>query len=195
VDKEKFYSEIKQQIMENKLKGGHPLIELDYSKKFHISRTPIREVFRRLESENLVTIIPNKGTYVRTLNLRDVEEILDIRIVLESYAAFEAAHKFYTDDVKKLENIKSMINDAINSNEDNIFYYANTELHDLILDRCGNKRVIQILNSIKNEIYWFITITRKIRGRIRSSAIEHNKIIDALIERNAKMAEKVWLST
>jgi DNA-binding GntR family transcriptional regulator len=193
MDKNKFYNEIKQQIMENKLKAGQPLVELDYSKKFHISRTPVREVFRKLESENLVTIIPHKGTYVRTFTLRDVEEILDIRIVLESYAASRAAEKIRDEDIFQLEKIKLMIDEAVQSREENLFYQVNKDLHDLILERCDNRRVLQILNSIRNEIYWFITITKKIRGRVRSSAVEHNRIIDALIKRDFKSAEKAMI--
>jgi DNA-binding FadR family transcriptional regulator len=52
---------------------------------------------------------------------------------------------------------------------------------------------MQIINGLKSEIYWFISITKKISGRIKSSAREHNNIIDALCSRNAKAAEKGML--
>ena len=193
MDKSQFYKEIKLQIMENKLKGGQPLIESEYSKKFKISRTPVREVFRKLESDNLVKIIPNKGTYVRGLTLSDVAEILDIRIVLEGFAALKAAQKINANDIKKLNNIKLMISKATESNEDDIFYRANKELHDLILERYGNRRVINILDSLKNEIHWFITITKKISGRKKNSTIEHHKIISALLAGDARQAKEFMI--
>ena len=195
MNKEELYLKIKHDIVKHILKPGQPLVESDYSANFGISRTPVREVFRRLESENLVSIIPHKGTYVKILTSKDVEEIVDLRIQLESFAAYKAAEKITEEDLRRLNEIKNLILDATElkideNNGNNPFLSANTQLHHFILNKCGNSRIISIIESIQSQIAWFIHITRGTKGRMKSSAREHLKIIKALINRNPREAQK-----
>ena len=80
-------------ILEGVLKGGDKLVEAELQKKFGISRSPLREAFRDLEKKGLVVIIPRKGSFVRRITQKDIEENFPVRSVLEGLAAKEAFQK------------------------------------------------------------------------------------------------------
>ena len=81
------YLSIREAIIKGKLKPGQPLAEESLSRLFGVSRTPIREALIKLESEGLVTIIKNFGTFVREMTASDICEVFQLRILLESFAA------------------------------------------------------------------------------------------------------------
>ena len=76
-------------ILEGVLKGGDQLVEAELQKQFGISRSPLREAFRDLEKKGLVFIIPRKGTYVKQLSRKDIEDNFPVRAMLEGLAAQE----------------------------------------------------------------------------------------------------------
>ena len=61
-------------ILEGLLKGGDQLVEAELQKQFGVSRSPLREAFRDLEKKGLVVIVPRKGTYVKQISRKDIEE-------------------------------------------------------------------------------------------------------------------------
>ncbi len=85
-------------ILEGVLKGGDQLIEAELQNQFGISRSPLREAFRDLEKQGLVVIIPRKGTYVKQVSRKDIQDNFPVRAVLEGLAAREA-HPKVTDQI------------------------------------------------------------------------------------------------
>ncbi len=77
------YETLKNEIIFLKLVPGQTIGEIDISKRFNVSRTPIREVFKRLEYDNLITIVPNKGTTINPIRLETVSEVMYLREKLE----------------------------------------------------------------------------------------------------------------
>ena len=70
--KEETYQELKKRIIDEELAPGQWLVEKDISDDFGISRTPVREIFRRLTSDGLLELKPTKGYLVRKLNLEEI---------------------------------------------------------------------------------------------------------------------------
>ena len=85
------YEQIRRAIVEGRYEAGRRLIEKNLAEEFELSRTPVREALRMLESEGLVVSLPNKGAVVRPLSSHDVYDIYDLRVRLESLAAERAA--------------------------------------------------------------------------------------------------------
>jgi len=84
------YRALADAILSGKLSGGQRLLEDDLKKAFNVSRTPIREAFKKLEKRGLVKIIPRRGTFVQKVTESDIEQWFSIRAVLEGLAAKEA---------------------------------------------------------------------------------------------------------
>src|SRR3970040_2575074 len=85
--REKIVETIRNAIVNGHLAAGTRVAEPDLAGKFGISRTPIREAFRQLESEGFITVVPRKGAIVESLSSRDVADFYDLKMVLEGHAA------------------------------------------------------------------------------------------------------------
>lgn len=78
------YELIRAQILKGELNGRQRLTEGHFAQLFGISKSPIREAVNRLEAEGLITILPRKGAFVRGFTIQDVEEIYELRAILEA---------------------------------------------------------------------------------------------------------------
>ena len=102
--REKILETIRDAILKGTMKPGERVSEPDLAERFGISRTPIREAFRQLESEGYLEVVPRKGAVVASLSERDIEEFYAIKIILEGFAARMAADKLTAKEIERLEN-------------------------------------------------------------------------------------------
>ena len=84
--KDKVYVYLENEIINNKLKSGDPIVETNVAKILNISRTPVREALKELESNGLVVSYQGKGTFVRQITTKDIEDIYNVRTQLELLA-------------------------------------------------------------------------------------------------------------
>src|SRR5689334_22489258 len=94
---------LRAEIFSGQLRPGEPLPERLLAEQLGVSRTPVREALLTLQSEGLVELTPNRGATVRTITSHDITQIYDLRRVLESYAAREAARARSREDLDALE--------------------------------------------------------------------------------------------
>jgi len=191
--KDRVYQNIKFQIIRGTLKPGTRLPEEELSKAMNISRAPIREAFNRLEKEGFVTIIPRKGTAVSNITAQIIEDIFEIRETLESLAVKKSIGKISIEKLEKVgESFKNFINKPSNA-ENCIQYLAlDKKFHDLLSQNCGNKKLIELLANLQEQIHWLRNISLK-RITFASSVKEHLAIIEALKKNDEELIIKVLL--
>jgi len=187
--KEIIYQSIRMDIISQKLKPGQLVTEDELAKKYNVSRTPIREILRKLEYEELVKI-SNKRILIYEMTNKDIEEVLHIRMILESAAAREAA-RFITDEqIKELEKIEAQLDKAIKEEDSVLSFETDERLHDFILVAAGNMRVRKILYNLMGQILRIRYISGHKPGRIKTTGGEHKRIIRAIKKRDAFDAEE-----
>lgn len=156
------------------------LLEEDLAKRFHVSRTPVREAIKRLESAGLVKIERNKGALVSDRDVSEIRNIYELRMVLEGYATETAIPFINIDTVGKLKETILKMENCIESNDAIQFGIENETFHRLILDRCPNTIAVKIIY----ELWERIGPVRRLSWRTISSmtrAIEgHKLILDAI---------------
>jgi DNA-binding GntR family transcriptional regulator len=191
--KDKVYQNIKFQIIIGTLKPGTRLPEEELSKAMNISRAPIREAFNRLEKEGFVTVIPRKGTTVTQITAQAIEDIFEIRGSLESLAVKKSIGKISIEKLEKIAcEFKKFINKSTNT-ENCIQYLALDEkFHDLLSQNCGNKKLIDLLANLQEQIHWLRNISLK-RITFAGSVKEHLAIIEALKKDDEELIIKVLL--
>ncbi len=187
--KEKVYAQLKNEIISQRLREGQQVTEEEIVKRFEISRTPVREIFRRLENDGLVKNIPYKGTYVSDLKKDDIEEILDIRFALEGFAAWCAAEKANKDDLKKFSELEIKIKEAIKTQDSVLSFESDTQLHNLILEIAGNNRIHSIITNLMGQIHRIRFISGHMPGRLSTTASEHIEIIKAIKKKEPESAQ------
>lgn len=188
---QKVYRLIKDRITKGEFKSGTKIYEASIARKLGVSRTPVREALRELAAEGLVKMEPNLGVMVIDFSLDDLQEVLQIRKLIEGFAASIAAQKITEVELKQLEKMLSKM--SLCFDKGNVVGYseANAEFHDMIFKVCGNKRLTKIHENLSDTDHRFrIRALRKNSGRLKYSLKEHQKIFEALKSRNSEEAER-----
>ena len=107
--RERIVETIRNAIVNGQLAPGARIAEPELADKFGISRTPIREAFRQLESEGFITVVPRKGAIVASLSQNDIADFYDLKMVLEGYAARCAVKTLKESDLTKMETVNRQI--------------------------------------------------------------------------------------
>jgi len=189
--KEKVYTYLYGSIVNGVYLPEEAIIEQEVSDKLGISRTPVREALKKLEHEGLVTHMPSRGTFVRSVSAYDIEEIMELRIMFET-CALRAAIKQLTDqELSKIESALSKLSPE-SAMED--FYAVDAKLHALIMKCSGNRRMFNFHEMLSGQMKLFGRISAQTPGRLVLSLDEHVQIVAALRERDYKKAEEALVS-
>jgi DNA-binding GntR family transcriptional regulator len=165
-------------ILEGILKGGDRLVETELQKKFGVSRSPLREAYRDLEKKGLVTIVPRRGTCVRKITRRDIEENFPVRSVLEGLAARQACGKMSGKDKKRmLQSLRNMER-AVREGAIKLYWKNHLLFHDVFISASRNEVLITILKTLRMHSMWFQFSYQYYREDLQKSLSVHQKIYD-----------------
>ena len=187
----KVYRILKERIIKGDLAQGSKLFEAKIAEQLGVSRTPVREAIRELAAEGFVKISPNQGVEISNISIEDIQEVLQIRAVLEGLAAKLAATKITKEKIKKLENINKNMEKY--ARKDDIFNVIreSEKFHGLILDICENNRLIRIRKNLDEQIHRYRSISLNIPGRPEYALEEHKKITEALKQGDLEKADEL----
>lgn len=188
---QKVYRVLKESIIKGFLEPGTKLLENKIAEEMQVSRTPVREAMQKLVAEGFVKTTPNQTMVVTEVSPEDVKEVLQIRGVLEGLAASIAAKKINRQEIDELENVVAQI--SLQASRENLSSYCKVddEFHDLILDICGNKWIIQIRDNLGSFIYRFRIKSLSVPGRLKHSLEEHQAIMESLREHDSAEADRL----
>ena len=193
---QKVYRILKTKIIKGDLKPGEKLLENKIAEQLGVSRTPVREALRELTAEGFVETTPNQAIIVSTVTFDEIWDLLQIRGVLEGLAAKVAAKKISPEKIEKFNKIINqmkyhLVNKSTSKKNILNFSKLDIEFHDLILNICGNRWLIQIHNNLKNHIERFRIRSFSIPGTFSKSLNEHCKILDTIKRGDSELAEKL----
>jgi len=181
------YEAIKRDITTARLAPGSLIGEEELARRLGMSRTPVREAVTRLEHENLVRRIPQRGVLVAKPSIADVIDICEVRALLECHAARVAAAKLHESDLSKFDEQFDAL-DVPDPTEDDVRRgtQLGRELHSLILDAAGNRQLSAIMSRLMDVINPLpFTLTP---DRYRDTLNEHRAIFWALRARDGEAA-------
>ncbi len=182
---------IKDSVISGRLKPGEKVPEPEISESLGISRTPIREAFRQLESEGFLTITPRKGAVVSPITDKDVREFYAIKSLLEGYAAGSACPKFTGKEIKKLENLNSQMLKCEEKKDVKAFFRLDSQFHDTFLNACSNDKLSSLVHNLVQQFERFRFTALSLPGRMRDSVKQHDKIISAFKRCDVALVEKL----
>jgi DNA-binding GntR family transcriptional regulator len=165
------------------------------AERFGISRTPIREAFRQLESEGYLTVIPRKGAVVTALSQQDVQEFYAIKSILEGYAAELAATRLSLKEIEKLEAINENLRMLAKDGDVKAFFRVHNEFHELFLRASGNSKLHELIQQLGLKFNRLRMASLSIKGRMEISVAEHDKLLEAFRKHDGSMAEDLVKQT
>jgi DNA-binding GntR family transcriptional regulator len=186
--RERIAGSLRDAIVNGSIASGTRFAEPDLAERFGISRTPVREALRQLESEGFITVVPRKGAIVASLSAKDVSDFYDLKMVLEGYAAHQAARTLTAADVDRMATVNDAMLAAAGRQEWRKAIELHNEFHDIFVSACGNERLAAIDRNLVMQFQRFRLILA-MHGSIEGSARQHREIIQAFRDRDAAMAE------
>ena len=156
------YEKLKEQILHLELPPGASISEIDTAEKYNISRTPVRDAFKRLEREGLLEIRPHIGTFISLIDLNAVSDILYIRKVLEYSVLSDLAQIYDKSQDLRIRFILQQQKELLESNLpieelSRAFILSDNEFHTALFDAAGKKNVIKFLYAYNSQYERFRT--------------------------------------
>lgn len=179
---------LRNAIAAGRFKAGDRLTERDVCEMTGVSRTLVREVFRQLESEGLITVVPNRGPVVSRLTPEQAEGLYQVRSELEGLASELFASRATEDDLRALRRALNNIRTAIEHQDPLVRLNAKNEFYDCLLRGAGNEALAQTLNLLNSRIMVLRSTSLQAKGRGRESVRELTVLVDALAARDARAA-------
>ena len=192
------YQKILDSIQDYSLKPGEIVTEVDLSEKLGLSRTPVREAIRKLESDGLI-VTQNRTKKINFLTDVDIEEIFDIKMAIESLIARQAAEKGTREQMNVLGNllidIRRLTEKKIKIGMPDVVYFEewlrmDDHFHNLLFEMSNNNRARQIIQTLNMQWHRIKLGLSAIEGRTEKTAAEHEAIGKAIIQRDPDAAEK-----
>lgn len=194
------YRTIRRSIVDGVLKPGERLVEERLAQHLGVSRTPVREALAMLEVEGLVKSIPKKGTIVRTFTREEIKDLYDLRVVLEGYAARQAAEFITAEELDQMrglwEEMDACIRTDWRSTDDQIdkvryLTSKNNQFHHVIMKASRNSRLEVVLTQIIELPLIFRAFFWYTKEQLIQSNHHHRELIKALEIQDPERAERI----
>lgn len=182
---------IREAILSGKFTAGSRLLEADLCEWLEISRTPVREAIRVLESERLVDIRPNKGAYVRQITFEELDEIIELRTLIEVNCIRKFASLMNDDDLLEMESILKKMDNFISQKDYSSYHNLVIEFHSYYVSKCQNKLIYSVFSNIRNSIRFAQSVLLKNMEHRERANEEHREIMEAIKERDPDKCENL----
>ena len=184
------YAYIKDRITNRGFRPGEYVTDALIAEELNISRTPVREAFHRLEKENLLLYEARRGWRVYTLSLKDINEIFDIKSVVEGMSARKAAECRDEGLRAALQSSFQEMCAAAAGSDIDTWVQADHRYHDVVFAMADNERARRITQNLNDQWNRVRIGFDTIRSRVERSIDEHKAIMDAILAGDGEEAER-----
>lgn len=185
------FNTLRQAIITGEFVPGERLMEIALANRLGVSRTPVREAIRKLELEGLVVMIPRKGAEVARITEKDLRDVLEVRSSLEELAAGLATERLDDDSREKIKTALDNFWEAITTGDNPKIADCDVEFHDTVFEATQNKRLIQIINNLREQIYRYRLEYVKDTEYHAVLMKEHEELVDAMFSGDKKGAQEI----
>jgi DNA-binding GntR family transcriptional regulator len=185
---DKAYNQIKEWVVRYHLKPGARLHVSDLAHALKMSQTPVREALSMLEKEHLIEREPQKGYRVGTLSMQEIEDLYDLRIVLEVLAVRQAAKRMTASTRGRLSSILSEFERFLKTAQKQRILERGQDFHVVVLEASGNRPLAEIGRAILDRIWVIQNINLLTTDHLFDAHPQHLQILEALDRGDAKKA-------
>ncbi|UHA75827.1 GntR family transcriptional regulator [Paenibacillus sp. 481] len=187
--------ELRLQIIKGTIKPGEVISENRVAADFGTSRSPVREALKALSNEGLIRL-ERMGAVVLGLSVKDVEELYDVRYLIESFVQQRLAHMDQERLITKLNQILDKMELAVKYNDVVDFAYQDLSFHEAIIAATEHKRIMHLWTSIRHIVMTVMLITTeeifsKGEQRLGSVIDKHRTILKGLQSKNPEVVQQV----
>lgn len=189
--REVVYESIRTTLIEGRVPAGERFVEKEYSQRLNISRTPVREALKQLESENLVEYVPRVGVVVKRITKGDVIEIYKIRESLEILVAECAMENITEEEIKEINELLDLTEKTNQQGDIEKVIELFSEFNTLIYKASKMKRLPIMISNLNTYLQRFRNISILDNNRREKALLEHRLIINSIVSKDKELAAKV----
>jgi DNA-binding GntR family transcriptional regulator len=171
-------NELRRRIVDGEYAQGERLTENRLAEDFGVSRNPVREALRVVETEGFVQILPRRGAVVATLDETAVRDLFAVRERLETLAAGLAAERATPDDIARLRALLKDASAATEAKDLDRVAELNSELHLAVIEISGNRWLASLSSAMYHHVHWVFRVGAA--QRAPHSWEEHIRVVDAI---------------
>lgn len=185
------YETLIEAIVSLELPPGTTISETEISEELEVSRTPVREAFLKLSEEELLTVLPQRGSYISLIDLDHVEDARFLREQAEAGIIRLACQSFSNTYIQKLEKNLKYQKFAQENEDENELFALDKEFHRLLAEGSGKLRVWDVLqkNETDSNRLRRLSLTMKLNWEILVD--QHGEMIEAIKKKDADSAEEI----
>lgn len=183
------YQVLRTAILERQLASGERLVQDELATKLGTSRIPVRDALRRLEMEGLVTADERGSYFVSMFGVEELEEIYDLRALLEPYAAAKAVKKLTARELEALERLVQDMAQAAAAQDRERYVQLNEDFHTILYEASKERRLVWMIKSLWSGQPPLTPIT--VPGQLDRSQQEHQVLLNTLKEGDVGAVEEL----
>lgn len=188
------YQVLRDEILTLQLEPGHPLDETSLSKRFAVSRSPIREALNRLLAERLVETLPNRSTIVAQVDLQDFPALIQALDVQQRLATRLAAENRAPEDLPRLRRLADAFNDSVDQASALTILQSNFAFHVAVAEAGRNPYVTRQYRELLSETRRLLHIHVQFldnEDRVDLMRDQHHDFVDAIELRDVAAADAI----
>jgi DNA-binding GntR family transcriptional regulator len=180
---EQVTSALRDAVRNGEFQPGQPLRQVELAERFGVSAIPVREALRALEQDGIVASVPRRGWIVTKLTVRDVEEIYELREILEQKGLRDAIPRLTPEHIAELERLTDEIGAA---DQQDHHLELREHFYHVLYGASGSQRLTSLIMGLHNQLAPYLR-----RRRVRKSGETHKQLMQALIERDVDTASRI----
>lgn len=177
-------------IIGGSLEPGRKVPEKDLCEKYGVSRTPLREALKVLASDGLIRLEPNRGAWVTTVTVSEVEEVFPVLGALEALSGKLACQHITDAEIKAVQNLHHQMIQSYERRDLNSYFSINQKIHRAILLAARNETLATSCQALSLRMQRARYLANMTEGRWYDAVQEHEEILKFLVARNGKKLAK-----
>ncbi|HEY6072350.1 MAG TPA: GntR family transcriptional regulator [Anaerolineales bacterium] len=178
------YIAIKKDILTCRLAPGSQIAQSQLVERYEFGVTPIREALKRLESEDYLRSVPRFGYIINPITIQDIEDIYELRLLLETSAVRLAIQRGTDDDFARLKESAEFTYIFKDPDSYLEFLQHNIGFHVEVAALSGNRKLAEMLSAVLNEMTRIFNLGLDLRDSAEEMRREHQDLVEALIDRD-----------
>lgn len=185
--------DLREQIISGALEPGMSLSEIALAETFGVSRTPVREALKQLQTEGLVEIRPRVGTFVTAPSRREIIELFEVKALLEGAAARLLAQRGTVPELKMLSETLHHADEAVARGDEARYAALVADFHDIIVQGADNAKLTAHYRMLMNQLAYARLVRTSLSqsGRLSASDEEHHRVFELIESKDGDRAERV----
>lgn len=183
--RKQIYEHLRAQILNNTILPSSRLVEAQIAKEVGISRTPIREALHLLEKDGFLESVPRVGYFVKKLDLDELDEIFEIRLVIETLVCSRAIKHIDEASIQDLEKNIAQTDAALKNNSPQLFLKYDEEFHETLVKSAGSKHLFNLCQQLRRLMLRYRAASVRVLPSVKEALKGHRRIVTCLKQGNA----------